>query len=333
MRFLHILIILIFNYNSFSQEFSFFNADFSATSLSLGGNVIAKSDDISLTYKTTSLLNQSQKNHIAFDYLSLSNEIKFFSFVYANELKNFAMCNFGLKNLNYGNFQGYDVNGFQTNEFHANDLIFFSGVSKMIMKDLTLGMNLELLHSNYESFSALAIASNTSLTYNNKKRKLIFSLSLNNFGRQINGFTDIEEKVPISLKFGMSKSLNHLPFTYYISLHDLQRFDISGPVQASQSYRDDETILKKMFYHVNVGGELNPFKKNLFLRFGFNFQKRYQMMLRNIPQLAGFSSGVGIKFSSFTLDYAITSNHISSVSNVFSLKMNLSSFVPNGKKD
>ena len=110
-------------------------------------------------------------------------------------------------------------------------------------------------------------------------------------------------------------------------MHDLQRFDISGPVQASQSYRDDETILKKMFYHVNIGGELNPFKKNLFLRFGFNFQKRYQMMVRNIPQLAGFSSGVGIKFSSFT------SNHISSVSNAFSLKMNLSSFVPNGKKD
>ena len=333
MRFLHILIILIFNYNSFSQEFSFFNTDFSATSLSLGGNVIAKSDDISLTYKTTSLLNQSQINHIAFDYLILSNQIKFFSFVYANELKNFGMYNFGVKNLNYGNFQGYDVNGFLTNEFRANELIFFTGVSKMIIKDLTIGLNLELLNSNYEIFSALAIASNTSLTYKNKKRKLIFSLSLNNLGRQINGFTDIKEKIPRSLKFGMSKSLNHLPFTYYISLHDLQRFDISGPVQASQSYRDDETILKKMFYHVNIGGELNPFKKNLFLRFGFNFQKRYQMMLRNIPQLAGFSSGVGIKFSSFSLDYAIISNHISSVSNVFSLKMNLSSFVPNAKKD
>ena len=333
MRFLHILIILILNYNSFSQEFSFLNADFSATSLSLGGNVIAKSDDISLTYKTTSLLNQSQINHIAFDYLSLSNEINLFSFVYANELKKFGMYNIGVKNLNYGNFQGYDANGFQTNEFHANDLMFFTGISKMIIKDLTLGLNLELLNSNYESFSAMAIASNTSLTYVNKKRKLIFSFSLNNLGRQINGFTDIKEKIPTSLKFGMSKSLNHLPFTYYISLHDLQRFDISGPVQASQSYRDDETILKKMFYHVNIGGELNPFKKNLFLRFGFNFQKRYQMMVRNIPQLAGFSSGVGIKFSSFTLDYAITSNHVSSVSSVFSLKMNLSSFVPNGKKD
>ena len=333
MRFLHILIILIFNYNSYSQEFSFFNTDFSATSLSLGGNVIAKSDDISLTYKTTSLLNQSQINHIAFDYLSLSNEINLFSFVYANELKKFGMYNIGVKNLNYGNFQGYDAIGFQTNEFHANDLMFFTGISKMIIKDLTLGLNLELLNSNYESFSAMAIASNTSLTYVNKKRKLIFSFSLNNLGRQINGFTDIKEKIPTSLKFGMSKSLNHLPFTYYISLHDLQRFDISGPVQASQSYRDDETILKKMFYHVNIGGELNPFKKNLFLRFGFNFQKRYQMMVRNIPQLAGFSSGVGIKFSSFTLDYAITSNHVSSVSSVFSLKMNLSSFVPNGKKD
>ena len=118
----------------------------------------------------------------------------------------------------------------------------------------------------------MAIASNTSLTYINKK-EINFSFSLNNLGRQINGFTDIKEKIPTSLKFGMSKSLNHLPFTYYISLHDLQRFDISGPVQASQSYRDDETILKKMFYHVNIGGELN-FKKNLFLRFGFNFQKR-----------------------------------------------------------
>ena len=38
MRFLYILIILIFNYNAFSQEFSFFNADFSATSLSLGAD-------------------------------------------------------------------------------------------------------------------------------------------------------------------------------------------------------------------------------------------------------------------------------------------------------
>ncbi len=180
MRLLYILIILIFNYNSFSQEFSFFNTDFSATSLSLGGNVITKSDDISLTYKTTSLLNQSQINHIAFDYLSLSNQITFFSFVYANELKNFGMYNFGVRNLNYGDFQGYDVNGFQTNEFHANDLIFFTGISKMIIEDLTLGLSLELLNSNYESFSGLAIASNTSLTYNNKKRKLIFSLSLNN---------------------------------------------------------------------------------------------------------------------------------------------------------
>ncbi len=333
MRFLYLLIISTLSYNSFSQEFSFLDTDFSATSLSLGGNIIAKSDDISLTHKTTSLLNQSQKNHIAFDYLSLSNEIKLFSFVYAHEFKKFGMYNFGIKNLNYGNFQGYDVNGFQTNEFHANDLIFFTGISKIIIEDLTLGLNLELLSSSYESFSALAIASNTSMTYNNKKRKLIFSISLNNVGKQIDGFTDIKEKIPTSLKFGMSKSLNHLPFTYYISLHDLQRFDISGPVQASQSYRDDETILKKMFYHVNIGGELNPFKKNLFFRLGFNFQKRYQMMVRNIPQLAGFSSGVGIKFSSFTLDYAITSNHISSVSNVFSLKMNLSSFVPNGKED
>ena len=71
----------------------------------------------------------------------------------------------------------------------------------------------------------------------------------------------------------MSKSLNHLPFTYYISLHDLQRFDISGPVQASQSYRDDETILKKMFYHVNIGGELNPFKKISFLDLVLIFKK------------------------------------------------------------
>ena len=42
------------------------------------------------------------------------------------------------------------------------------------------------------------------------------------------------------------------------------------------------------------------------------------MMVRNIPQLAAFHLVLGIKFSSFTLDYAITSNHISSVSNVLS---------------
>ena len=64
MRFLIILIILYLITILFLKEFSFFNTDFSATSLSLGGNVIAKSDDISLTYKTTSLLNQSQKTKL-----------------------------------------------------------------------------------------------------------------------------------------------------------------------------------------------------------------------------------------------------------------------------
>lgn len=333
MRIIFVLIFLLCIFFSYSQVFSFFETEHSTTSLSLGGDIITKLDDVSLTYKTPSLLNQSHKNSIGFDYVNYSNQIQLFSFIYANEFKNFGMYNIGLKNMSYGNFQGFDINGFQTQEFQPNDIIFFTGLNKMIFKNITIGVNLELLNSNYEIYDAIAIVSNTSLSYNNIKKKIIISMSLNNFGKQIDSYTNNKDRIPLSLNFGISKSLKHLPFTYYLSIHDMQKFDISGPVQATQSYRNDETILKKMFYHVNIGGELNPLKKNFFLRFGFNFQKRYQMIIRNRPQLIGFSTGVGIKISQFTLDYAIISNHLSSFSNSFSLKMNLSNFVISGKKN
>ena len=48
-----------------------------------------------------------------------------------------------------------------------------------------------------------------------------------------------------------------------------------------------------MLRHVILGGELNPFRKNLFLRAGFNFQRREDLKLDSSFNLSGFSWGLG----------------------------------------
>ena len=66
--------------------------------------------------------------------------------------------------------------------------------------------------------------------------------------------------------------------------------------------------------------------KSLFLRGGFNFQRRFDMNITTFPAMVGFSWGLGFKVSKFRLDYSRSSYHLSGAPNNFSVATNLSTF-------
>ena len=88
----------------------------------------------------------------------------------------------------------------------------------------------------------------------------------------------------------------------------------------------EESIAKTALRHLIIGGELNPFRKSLFIRGGFNFQRRFDMSLSTYPALVGFSWGIGFKVLRFRLDYSRASYHLSGTPNNFSIVTNLSTF-------
>ena len=114
----------------------------------------------------------------------------------------------------------------------------------------------------------------------------------------------------------------------------LNKFNIKSPYKLTSQTNiatgdleiKNETFAKTFLRHIVISGELNPFRRNLFLRGGFDFQRRFDMNIITFPSMVGFSWGFGFKVSKFRLDYSRSSYHLSGTPNNFSIATNLSTF-------
>jgi len=301
----------------------------------MGGDVISIVDnDVSLAFQAPSLLNKEMNRQMSFNFVDYVSDINFISFHYAQKIFNNLMIFSGLDAINYGEFIGSDATGNSTSLFTANQQIFTLGTAKQISDKFTLGTNIKLLNSQLESYHSLSLSSNVSTTYFNKENNLAATLLFKNMGKPIKSYTSTSENLPFEIQLGLSKSLQHLPFRYSLVLHHLNVYDISNDYNLNTIYDltsntiiiKKETVAKKMLRHVILGGELNPFRKSLYLRAGFNFQRREDLKLSSSFSMSGFSWGMGFSVRKIQINYSRSALHSSSVLNSFSLITNLSNF-------
>tara|TARA_B110000967_G_C18843197_1_gene540531 strand:- start:286 stop:1197 length:912 start_codon:yes stop_codon:yes gene_type:complete len=301
----------------------------------MGGDVISIVDnDVSLAFQAPSLLNKEMNRQMSFNFVDYVSDINFISFHYAQKISNNLMIFSGLDAINYGEFIGSDATGNSTSLFTANQQIFTLGTAKQISDKFTLGTNIKLLNSQLESYHSLSLSSNVSTTYFNKENNLAATLLFKNMGKPIKSYTSTSENLPFEIQLGLSKSLQHLPFRYSLVLHHLNVYDISNDYNLNTIYDlttntiiiKKETVAKKMLRHVILGGELNPFRKSLYLRAGFNFQRREDLKLSSSFSMSGFSWGMGFSVRKIQINYSRSALHSSSVLNSFSLITNLSNF-------
>ena len=208
------------------------------------------------------------------------------------------------------------------------------GISKILNEKFTIGINLNFINSKLEQYSSFALGSNLGLTYYNDEKNLCVSALVKDFGRQLKSYANTKEKLPFQFQIGVSKELEHLPFRFSIVGHHLNKFDISNhyleptitdPISGDKVENED-SFGKKVLRHIVIGGELNPFKQGIFIRAGFNFQRRQDMMLATRPAMTGFSWGLGFRISKFHLNYSRATYHLAGSTNIFSFSTNLSSF-------
>jgi len=315
--------------------FSFIDVELSPRIEALGGSGIAIIDrDVSLGQTTPSLLNNKMHNSLVFSFADYFSDINLVGFAYAGKWKDFGFFSIGIKAINYGEFKYNDAVGNNLGSFSAHDQVLTFGLCKPLNERFKFGVNLNFLNSQYETYHAFAITSNLSLTYFNIEKEFTSTLLFKNMGGQIIGYANSKESLPFDIWLGLSKELKHLPFRYSFSFHSLNQFDIKSPYKLkSQTNIDtgeleiqEESIAKTAIRHLIIGGELNPFRKSLFIRGGFNFQRRFDMSLSTYPALVGFSWGVGFEVLKFRLDYSRSAYHLSGTPNNFSFATNLSTF-------
>ena len=318
-----------------NSSYNSLNLNNSSRVLSMGGDVISIVDnDVSLAFQAPSLLNKEMNRQMSFNFVDYVSDINFISFHYAQKVSNNLMIFSGLDAINYGEFIGSDATGNSTSLFTANQQIFTLGTAKQISDKFTVGTNIKLLNSQLESYHSLSLSSNVSTTYFNKENNLAATLLFKNMGKPIKSYTSNSENLPFEIQLGLSKSLQHLPFRYSLVLHHLNVYDISNDYNLNTIYDlttntiiiKKETVAKKMLRHVILGGELNPFRKSLYLRAGFNFQRREDLKLSSSFSMSGFSWGMGFSVKKIQINYSRSALHSSSVLNSFSLITNLSNF-------
>lgn len=318
-----------------NSSYNSLNLNNSSRVLSMGGDVISiVGNDVSLAFQAPSLLNKEMNRQMSFNFVDYVSDINFISFHYAQKISNNLMIFSGLDAINYGEFIGSDATGNSTSLFTANQQIFTLGTAKQISDKFTLGTNIKLLNSQLESYHSLSLSSNVSTTYFNKENNLAATLLFKNMGKPIKSYTSTSENLPFEIQLGLSKSLQHLPFRYSLVLHHLNVYDISNDYNLNTIYDlttntiiiKKETVAKKMLRHVILGGELNPFRKSLYLRAGFNFQRREDLKLSSSFSMSGFSWGMGFSVKKIQINYSRSALHSSSVLNSFSLITNLSNF-------
>jgi len=317
------------------NTFSFVDVALSPRTEAMGGSAIAIMDnDVSLVQSTPSLLNLAMDNELAFLFTDYFSDVNVLGFSYAKQLKEIGVFSASLKAINYGDFEHNDEAGNNVGSFSSHDQVITLGFGKPLNEKITLGINVNLLNSQLETYTSFAIASNVSASYYHAEKQFTSTLLFKNIGRQLISYTDEKESLPFDMQFGLSKELKYLPFRYSLTFHHLNQFDIKSSykltsqtnIETGELEIKEESIAKTALRHLIIGGELNPFRKSLFLRGGFNFQRRFDMNLSTYPSLVGFSWGIGFKVSKFRLDYSRASYHLSGTPNNFSIAANLSTF-------
>ena len=234
-----LIIIILFPFVVFSQlrgsnSYMFLNLETSPRVAAMGGNLIAVYDnDLSLTRTTPSLLNASMNNQLVFSFTDYLSDINIISFSYAREFNMIGVLSLDFKSIDYGSFELNNEFGENMGNFSATDQIITLGIGRILNRSFSIGANLSLLNSNYESYNSLALSSNIATTYINMNKKMASTLILKNIGKQLNTYSNSED-LPFEMQFAISKVLLHLPFRYHVSYNYINSFNIKSPYKLIQ---------------------------------------------------------------------------------------------------
>lgn len=322
-----------------TKTYQFLTLPNSARIAAMGGNFLAiKDNDISLAIANPSLITDKMSGKLAVNYVNYFSDINYGFAAYSHNFNKLGTFVASLQYINYGSFTYADPTGQTAGTFKAGEYALNIGWSRNLDSNFSIGSNLKLINSNFETYNSFGFAVDLAATYHNAPKRFTATLMLKNIGRQLSYYTDgNREDLPFEIQFGLSKRLKHAPFRFSLLLNHLEKWDISYEDPLNPSIKTDpltgEKIEKteaskfadKLMRHVVAGVEFIP-SENFNIRLGYNYQRRQEMKVESALSTVGFSWGFGFKVSKFYLSYANVIQHLAGSSHFFTIATNISEF-------
>lgn len=287
-------LIIIFFLSTFlvaQETYNFLRLDQSPRAASLAGSFVANTDDPNVIFYNPAGISYLDGNPISFSFVKHLLDINSASVSYSHKFEGIGKFGSAVQYINYGTFEGATPDGIQTGEFGAGEIAMIVGYSNQLDQNFYYGANVKFIYSGIENRSSTGIALDIGLLYSIPDVKWNFGFSILNLGTQLTQYYNTREDLPLDIRFGFSKTLEHLPFTFYASLNKLQdKYDSFG----------------ERFQQFTFGGEFK-LSKVMKLRFGYDNEKRKELKIGGTGGVAGFNLGLGVLVSSYNFDYSFSS--------------------------
>lgn len=286
--------IVVFIANSlFAQQnaFEFLRLDMSPRAAALAGGFVSGNDDPNVIFYNPSGIAMLEGKPVSFSFLKHLEDINSASVAYSQEFDGIGRFGAGIQYVNYGTFAKADEAGNRLGEFSANEMALSIGYANELDSNFYYGANAKFIFSGIEDYSSTALALDLGLHYTIPESKWNFGISVLNLGAQMSKYSTVKEDLPLDVRVGFSKELEHLPFRFFVSLNKLNK---------------DYDNFGERFKQFTLGGEIR-LSKVMKLRLGYDNEKRRDLKIGTSAGLAGFNIGLGILVADYKFDYAFSS--------------------------
>lgn len=279
-------------YSQSNSTYNFLKLDIGARASALGGSFNSNTGDVNSIFYNPAALSTLKNTQASIGFFKYLLDINSGNIAYSQRYKDAGYFGAAIRYMNYGSFEKFDQQSNSLGTFSANDLAFSLGYANVYSNNIHYGINLKLIHSSIDDFSSTAVAVDAGVLYTIPSSMWNFGLSILNAGSQIKEYSTTKENLPLDLRFGVSKKLEHLPLTVHL--------DLSNLIEKEDEFFD-------RFKNLSVGGEFE-FSENVQFRIGYDNAKRQELKTGSSLGVAGFSAGLGFKFlENYSLDYAFNS--------------------------
>ncbi len=289
--YLILLLILIAGTQKAQTAYEFLRVETSPRAAAMAGSFVSNIDDPNVIFYNPAGIGLLEGKPASFSFLKHLLDINSASLSYSQFFEGIGRFAGAVQYMNYGEFTRADEFANKTGTFGASDLAVSIGYSNILDENFYYGTSVKFIYSGIADRSSTAIALDLGLLYRIPASKWSIGFSVLNAGTQLTSFVSSKEDLPLDVRLGVSKTLAHLPFTFYFSLNKLN---------------EKQDNFSNRLKNFTFGGEFR-LSKVIRLRFGYDNEKRKELKIGTTAGLAGFSIGLGALVSNYGIDYSFSS--------------------------
>ena len=274
-----------------TTAFSFLRNDASARAAALAGSFITVADDPNAIFYNPAGLATIMDRRGSIGFFKHLMDINAGCASYSMDVADVGRFGAGIVYTNYGSFTETDAVGNTLGTFSANDLALSVGYATSLEENVYIGGAVKFIYSGIAGYTSTAAAADLGILYTIPEAHVAVGASVRNLGAQLSTYNGLREQLPLDMTIGASVVPRGLPLLLNVGFHRLA---------------DEASTIGERLRYFTVGGEFT-LSRVLKLRVGFDNARRKDFKIGSSADLAGFSAGVGILVSSYTIDYALSS--------------------------